>query len=108
MMIGVDAGALSITDERLRVGVWRVTFYLLRELSSLDRNNTYRLYSFRPIDRDVMKYFGSNMQNVVLTPTIGWSSVRLPLELTLRPVDVFFGFSANTPLFPIKHYRLYL
>ena len=96
-MIGVDAGALSITDERLRVGVWRVTFYLLRELSSLDRNNTYRLYSFRPIDRDVMKYFGSNMQNVVLTPTIGWSSVRLPLELTLRPVDVFLGLAQTLP-----------
>ena len=96
-MIGVDAGALSITDERLRVGVWRVTFYLLRELSSLDRNNTYRLYSFRPIDRDVMKYFGSNMQNVVLTPTIGWSSVRLPLELKIRPVDVFLGLAQTLP-----------
>ena len=46
MIIGVDAGALAITDERLKVGVWRVTFNLLRELSKLDRKNSYRLYSF--------------------------------------------------------------
>lgn len=97
MIIGVDAGALSITDERLRVGVWRVTFHLLQELSSLDRHNSYRLYSFRPVDREVMQHFGSNMQNVVLTPTIGWSSVRLPLELKIHPVDVFLGLAQTLP-----------
>lgn len=97
MIIGVDAGALSIIDERLRVGVWRVTLHLLRELSSLDRHNSYRLYSFRPVDREVMQHFGSNMQNVVLTPTIGWSSVRLPLELKIHPVDVFLGLAQTLP-----------
>lgn len=97
MIIGVDAGALSITDDRLKVGVWRVTYNLLQELSILDPKNTYRLYSFRPIDRDVMRHFGSNMNNVVLTPSIGWSRVRLPLELRIHPVDVFLGLAQTLP-----------
>ena len=101
MTIGVDAGALSITDERLKVGVWRLTFNLLLELSKLDRNNVYRLYSFIPLDREVMAHFGSNMHNIVLTPSIGWSSVRLPLELRLQPVDVFLGLAQSLPSSPL-------
>ncbi|MBI5449263.1 glycosyltransferase family 4 protein [Candidatus Gottesmanbacteria bacterium] len=97
MIIGVDAGALSISDERLKVGVWRVVFNLLRELSHLDKENSYRLYSFRSIGREVMRYFGSNMQNIVLTPVTGWSSLRLPLELFLRKPDVFLGLSQSLP-----------
>ncbi len=91
MIIGVDAGALSISDERLKVGVWRVTFNLLKELALIDEKNTYRLYSFASIDRGVMKEFGPRMQNVVLTPSVGWSSIRLPIELRIHPVDIFLG-----------------
>jgi len=39
MIIGVDAGALSITDARLKVGVWRVTYNLLKELGRIDKTN---------------------------------------------------------------------
>src|SRR3989344_5851009 len=102
MVIVVDAGALAISDERLKVGVWRVTFNLLRELGNLDRNNKYRLYSFRPISRGAMAHFGSNMVNIVLTPAIGWSSVRLPIELRLRPVDVFLGLAQVLPASPSR------
>lgn len=97
MIIGVDAGALSITDERLKVGVWRVTFNLLCELSALDQKNTYRLYSFRPIDGEVMQRLGSNMKNIVLSPSIGWSKVRLPLALRIHPVDVLLGLAQTLP-----------
>jgi len=97
MIIGIDAGALSITDKRLQVGVWRVTLELLKELSYIDKNNLYRLYSFRPIDRKIMSLFGKNMTNVVLSPFIGYMKVRLPMELAVHPVDVFLGVSQALP-----------
>jgi alpha-1,3-rhamnosyl/mannosyltransferase len=102
MIIGVDAGALSISDPRLKVGVWRVTFELLKALSSIDRSKCYRLYSFAPIEKKVMKEFRSNMQNIVLSPSVGYMKVRLPLELSIHPVDVLLGLSQSIPRIHVK------
>lgn len=96
MIIGVDAGALSITDERLRVGVWRVTYNLLKELAKVDKTNEYRLYTFTPIG----ERFGENFKNVVVRPKIGWASLQLPIELRRHPVDVFLGLSQMAPRLP--------
>lgn len=93
MIIGVDAGSLSVSDKRLKVGVYRVTYNLLKELAKIDTENSYRLYSFAHIDREVMQAFGPNMENKVITPVSGWSSFWLPLELKRRPVDIFLGLS---------------
>jgi len=97
MIIGVDAGALSITDERLRVGVWRVTYNLLRELNRIDKANEYRLYTFTPIGRGVMRAFGPRMKNVIVRPTFAWTTIQLPIELRRHPVDVFLGLSQMLP-----------
>jgi len=97
MIIGVDAGALSITDARLKVGVWRVTYNLLKELGRIDKTNEYRLYTFLPIERGVMKDFGPRMQNIVVRPMFGWSMIQLPIELRRHPVDVFIGLSQMVP-----------
>jgi glycosyltransferase involved in cell wall biosynthesis len=102
MKIGVDAGALGITDDRLKVGVYRVVRNLLRELGTLDTKNQYILYSFDPIDRGVMSEFGPNMDNKILWPVKGWFTFRLPLELRLRPVDVFLGLSQALPRLPSR------
>lgn len=97
MVIGVDAGALAVSDNRLKVGVYRVTLNLLWELSKLDRDNTYILYSFRQIDPGIMRSFGKSFSNRVLRPVWGWFSWRLPLELWLHPPDVFLGLSQALP-----------
>lgn len=97
MIIGVDAGMLAVTDERLKVGVWRVAVNLLRELAKLDRSIQYRLYSFTPITNDLLQLFGPQMENRVLTPSAGWFSLRVPLELRLHPVDVFLGLGQALP-----------
>jgi len=97
MRIGIDAGMLGITDERLQVGVWRVAKELLIQLGKIDETNSYILYSFAPIPKQVMNEFGHAMVNRVLSPSIGWMQVRLPLELFLRPVDVFIGLSQALP-----------
>lgn len=98
MIIGVDAGALSITDNRLKVGVWRVVVNLLTELGRLDATNTYRLYSFAPIDEGILAILGPRMVNVVL-PQKGWFRFWLPLELMRHPVDRFLGLSQAIPSF---------
>lgn len=97
MIIGVDAGALSIRDERLRVGVYRVTINLLRELGKIDKTNEYRLFTFLPIDPVQMREFGPRMKNIVVRPVIGWSMIQLPIELRRHPVDVFLGLSQMIP-----------
>lgn len=97
MIIGVDAGMLGITDDRLKVGVWRVAVNLLTELSKQDRINRYYLYSFAPIPKELMRQFGSRMENRVLRPSKGWFTVRLPIELTLQPVDIFLGLAQALP-----------
>lgn len=96
-IIGVDAGCLGVTDQRLKVGVYRVAYNLLKELGKIDRRNQYRLYSFNPIEQKVMRGLGKRMENVVLKPRRGWFRLRLPLELKLRPVDIFLGLSQALP-----------
>jgi glycosyltransferase involved in cell wall biosynthesis len=97
MTIGVDAGALSISDKRLKVGVWRVTFELLKHLSVIDTANEYRMYSFAPIEKKIMMEMGKSMENIVLSPSVGYMKFRLPLELMQRPVDIFLGLSQALP-----------
>jgi len=98
MVIGVDAGAISSQDERLNVGVYRVTRELLKHLSHIDTINTYRLYSFSSIPKNIMKEFGANMINIPLIPSMGYMKIHLPIELVLRPVDIFLGLSQALPL----------
>jgi glycosyltransferase involved in cell wall biosynthesis len=97
MKIGVDAGALGVTDERLKVGVYRVISNMLRVLGELDDTNQYYLYSFDPIDPSLMREFGPNMENRVLWPVKGWFRLRLPMELRLHPVDLFLATSQALP-----------
>ncbi|MFZ2025109.1 MAG: glycosyltransferase family 1 protein [Microgenomates group bacterium] len=102
MVIGVDAGAICETDNRLKVGVYRVTHELLNHLATLDTTNSYRLYSFASIPRDIMVRFGNHMVNVALTPSVGYMRVRLPLHLRLHPNDLFLGLSQAIPV-GVKH-----
>ncbi len=98
MTIGVDAGALCVQDDRLKVGVYRVILRLFQGLSSLDEMNDYRLYSFAPISDNIMKTLSSNMASFVLKPQKGWFQVRLPLSLLIHPVDLFLGVSQAVPV----------
>ncbi|MCX8008911.1 MAG: glycosyltransferase family 4 protein [Patescibacteria group bacterium] len=98
MTIGVDAGALCVSDDRLKVGVYRVARRLLQELSTLDLENEYRLYSFHPLDDDFMQTLSPNMENIVLRPKKGWFEFRLPASLLIHPVDLFLGVSQAVPI----------
>lgn len=97
MVIGVDAGALAEQDERLKVGIYRVTYELLKQLSKLDPINTYRLYSYAPIPGSVMKEFGNNMVNNACHTSCGYMRVQLPMKLILQPVNLFLGVAQAVP-----------
>lgn len=96
MVIGVDAGALAVSDERLKLGVYRVTLNLLRKLSRIDKTNTYRLYTFQSLEPEVQRQLGGRMRSVVL-PKAGWFSLWLPWQLRRDPPDLFLGLSQAVP-----------
>lgn len=103
MIIGVDAGCLSVVDERLRVGVYQLSYNLLDNLSKLDRLNKYLLYSFLPVSQDILSRFGENMGNRILRPRRFWLTARVSLEFLLRRPDIFLGLGQALPFFhPIK------
>lgn len=103
MIIGVDAGCLSVVDERLKVGVYQLGYNLLNNLSKLDRVNKYLLYSFLSISQDVLSRLVENMKNKVLRPRRFWLTARVSLEFLLRRPDIFLGLGQALPFFhPVK------
>ncbi|MEK7543785.1 MAG: glycosyltransferase family 1 protein [Patescibacteria group bacterium] len=96
MIIGVDAGALSISDDRLKVGVYRVTKNALEAIALIDKKNNYRLYTFQAIEEGIVERFGGRVE-VVQLPKLGWQRVWLPFELKKHPVDAFLGFAQALP-----------
>ena len=109
MIVGVDAGCLGITDKRLKVGVYQVVKNLLEKIGQLDTTNTYILYSFYKIDKNLVKGFGPNFKNVVVKPTRGWTKIWLPLQLLRDKPDVFLGLNQSLPLkLPFQEYRTLL
>ncbi len=96
MIIGVDAGCLGITDNRLKAGVYYVAFHLLQELSLLDTKNKYILYSFHPISKEIMQQFSHSWENTVLSSK-GWLSISLPLAFAKQKPDIFLALSQAMP-----------
>lgn len=68
MIIGIDAGCLGIKDDRLKVGVYQVAKHLFRRLGKMDTKNHYHLYSFYPIEKEVMNLLGPRMRNIIVRP----------------------------------------
>ncbi|HXS14631.1 MAG TPA: glycosyltransferase family 1 protein [Candidatus Saccharimonadales bacterium] len=107
MKIGVDAGCLGINDERLKVGVYQVVKNLLIELGKIDKKNEYLLYTFIPIQKDLLKQFGPRMKNVLVTPAKGWMKIWLPLRLILDKPKVFLALNQAAPFrFFISSYKI--
>lgn len=99
MKIGIDAGCLVVTDKRLKVGVYQLTFSMLRELGKIDENNRYLLYSFQPIAKEILGEFGPQMKNIVVGPKLGWRYFGLPKKLLFDRPDIFIGPSQALPIF---------
>jgi glycosyltransferase involved in cell wall biosynthesis len=97
LTIGLDAGALTVTDARLKVGVYRMTAGILTQLLGKNRTGTVRAYGFGPMTLDDVGNMQGQLEPALTIPSWGYSSVRLPLELAIRPVDCFIGASQMLP-----------
>lgn len=98
MIIGVDAACLSTHNTKLQAGVYYVALNLLKELEKVDKKNTYLLYSFAPIPKDILKQFPKNWMNRVI-PSFGWLYISLPFALLKDKPDVFLALSQAMPHF---------
>lgn len=97
MKIGVDGGCLGIKDERLKVGVYNFAKNLLVQLGKIGNKDQYLLYSFYPIERELMMKFGARMENIVVKPSKGWAKFWLPLKLSIDKPQVFLGLNQFIP-----------
>ncbi len=97
MKIGVDAAVLG-HNNGVKAGNYYLTHNLLKALGKIDRKNEYFLYSFKPIPKEIIKYYPENFQNLVLQPQNGWMQFRLSWEQITKPVDVFLGLNQALPL----------
>lgn len=106
MIIGIDAGSLGVKDARLKVGVYQVAVNLFKALKKIDTENIYYLYSLQKIDTNLLKTFGENVKNIVVTPSKGWNKVWLPLRLLRDKPDIFIGLNNALPLkLPTQNYK---
>lgn len=103
MKVGIDGGALSISDDRLKVGVYRVAYNLVKELPRLEARNDYRVYSFRGGEEGMHKLKRKNVSFTQLTRP-GFQKIWQPIELIQNPVDVYLGISQSLPytLYDVK------
>ncbi len=95
MTIGIDAGALSVTDDRLKVGVYRVTESLVDALVTSPSGPHLRRYAFGTMKK--AHEYSERMTDVVIRPPTGYMQVRIPLELFFHPVDCFVAASQVVP-----------
>jgi glycosyltransferase involved in cell wall biosynthesis len=95
MVIGIDGGALSVTDQRLEVGVYKVCRRLVELLPFINNSINYRIYKWGRGDfREFLR--GAWVQSVTL-PRRGYNQIWLSRELRLWPVDTYLGLSQIFP-----------
>lgn len=98
MRVGMDAGALSVTDDRLRVGVYRVSHELVKELPRISVKDNYRFYTFGR-GGDTLRGTLRNNAEIVRLPQAGFHSVWQTIDVRKSPVDVYLGLAQTIPPF---------
>lgn len=95
MIVGIDAGSISGPAGYTTGGLHRIAKNFIKELAQVRTRHDFRLYSFSKV-----KYgfkLPSSFKEVVLQPSSAWYAIRLPVELTFHPVDIFIGLSQAIP-----------
>ena len=97
MTVGIDGGALSISDDRLKVGVYRVAYNLIKEIGALNAENNYRVYTFHGVGHGNLPKKSKNVSYVpLLTP--GFRKIWQPIEMMQHKIDAYLGVSQAFPL----------
>lgn len=92
MRISIDGGAMV---NATRFGTYVFTENLVRALNQYDQSNNYVVYTLENQSQPE----STHMQYKTLTPSAGWMKLRVPLEETLHPNDIFLALNQSLPLF---------
>ena len=99
MRVGVDGGALSVSDDRLKVGVWRVTSHFAEELSRLSVKDYYRIYGFGGGEAGKQDANNPHVRFVQL-PRAGYSRIWQTADILKNRIEVYVGLSQAIPPLP--------
>lgn len=99
MIIGLDGGPLSVTDDRLKVGVWRVAHNLVKELPRISVKDLYRVYRFGRGGESGSDAIGDNIQYVPL-PRAGFHSLWQTADIFKTRIDAYIGLAQTFPPLP--------
>lgn len=99
MRIGIDGGALSVSDDRLKVGVYRVSYNLVKELPRLSVKHFYRVYGFGRGGEGVEQLADPHVQFVPLVRP-GYQKIWQSLEILRNPIDIYIGLAQTVPPLP--------
>ncbi|HEY1074094.1 MAG TPA: glycosyltransferase family 1 protein [Patescibacteria group bacterium] len=99
MLIGIDA---SRALRKKRTGTELYCAEIIKYLTTIDHINRYRLYSSKKPTGDMAQVKGSNIDWRVMPFTLGWTLIRLSLEILFHAPDVLFMTAHSIPLLPGK------
>ncbi len=97
MTVGIDGGALSITDDRLKVGVYRVAYNLIREIARMDVKNNYRIYTFGGGGEGIPSQDNERIRLIRLFSP-GYRKIWQPMDMAVNRIDAYLGISQAFPL----------
>lgn len=94
MRIGIDASSATSPNWG---GPENYSYYLIRALAELDKNNQYFLYTNRSPVRPLPDQ--SNFSTVVFNIPRLWTHIGLPLKIARDNLDLFFSPAHSLPFF---------
>ncbi|MEN9328060.1 MAG: hypothetical protein RI947_868 [Candidatus Parcubacteria bacterium] len=96
MKITIDGGGLCVPTYK-RYGNYVFTVNLTQAVSKYDTENSYYVYSF--CNRPSSLYLHSNSFYRILTPKFLWMKLRVSVEESIVPKDIFLALNQALPLF---------
>lgn len=101
MLIGIDA---SRANKRVRTGTEWYSFYLMKRLAVIDKDNTYVWYIREDLKKDFFPVPDNVRIKVLKWPLkYMWTHFRLSAEMLLHPPDLLFVPAHAVPLFHPKN-----
>ncbi len=99
MKIGIDASRLNLKE---KTGTEWYSYYIIKNILDIDRDNQYFLFSKEAADNEFLKY--DNVTNIVLDWKFNkfWTIIKLSFALRKYNVDLFFSPSHNLPFGKFK------
>lgn len=92
MIIGIDASKLGATK---KTGVEISTSELIKAVLTQDKENTYWLYSKKPLPSSYLT--NDRIKNIIVPGKRFWTLIALSKELKQRPPDIFWAPSNFLP-----------